>query len=124
VVLSIFQNTFRHGSSTPNSHGILSCFTRDSLADSIYVEAQLLPAVVKILQGISGVARSSSNGPPIVKAIDVQERPLLLSMEQSTIRVPSLVWIKAGLYKGDLALVRDLDTSSQLCEVYLVPHLA
>jgi transcription elongation factor SPT5 len=124
VVFAIFQKALRHGSSKPHSHGIFSCFTRDSLAGSIYVEAQSFLAVDEILQGISGVAHSGRNGPPMVKAIDIQDRPLLLSMDQSMTRLPSWVRIKAGIYKGDLALVRDLDTASQLCQVYLVPRLA
>jgi transcription elongation factor SPT5 len=124
VVLAIFQKALTEVSSRPQSHGILSCFTQDSLGGSIYVEAQSFPAVVKILQGISGVARSVRNGAPIIKAIDIEDRPLLLSMDQPMRRSSPWVWIKAGLYKGDLALVRDMDTQSQLCEVYLVPRLA
>jgi transcription elongation factor SPT5 len=124
VVFAIFQKALRHTPSQPNFHQILSCFALDSLAGSIYVESQSFPAVVQILQGISGVARSTGNGPPIVKAIDIQERPLLLSMEQPTIQLSSWVRIKSGLYKGDLALVREFNASSQFYEVYVVPRLA
>jgi ribosomal protein L24 len=108
----------------PDSRDILACFAVDSLAGSIYVEAKSFPAVVKILQGMSGVAHSSRNGPPIVKAINIQDMPLLLSMEHPVIRLSSWAWIKSGLYKGDLALVREFNALSQLYEVYVVPRLA
>jgi ribosomal protein L24 len=123
-VLAIFQKALTHGSSRINSHGIFSCFTQDSLQGSIYVEAQSFPAVVNILHGISGVVRRAQGGPPVIKIVHIKDMPLLLSMERSTIKPSSWVRIKAGLYKGDLGLVRDVDTLSHLCDVYVVPRLA
>jgi hypothetical protein len=124
VVFAVFQKALLHPPSRPDSRDILACFAVDSLAGSVYVEAKSFPAVVKILEGISGVARRSRNGPSVVKAINIQDMPLLLSMEHPVIRLSSWARIKSGLYKGDLALVREFDALSQLYEVYVVPRLA
>lgn len=125
-MFAIFQKVLRCG--LPSSHGINSAFTRDSLQGSIYVEADNSLAVVKALQGIPGVAHSPGSHTFGITLVDIGDRPLLLNMEMnglhSSIKPLSWVRFKKGLYRGDLALVRDVDGSTQHCEVYVVPRLA
>ena len=124
-MFAIFQNTARQEFST--TLRILSAFTRDAIHGSIYVEAESFLAVAKGLQGISGVARTPG-GSFVIDVVDVQDRPLLLDMDlnglQSSIKCYSWVRIKRGIHKGDLALVRDVDKHSLMCEIYVVPRLA
>ena len=125
-MLAIFQKTLR--ADVSNSVWIRSAFTRDFLQGCVYVEAESLPAVVKVLRGIVGVARIPGSGSFGISLVDIQDRPLLLDMELNglkySIKPSSWVRIKVGLHKGDLALVRHVDNSSPICEVYVVPRLA
>ena len=99
----------------------------EAQAGWVYVEAKQANHLAPTLLGIPGVVRQQ-DGSLVVQLVELSDRPLLLdmSLHQQPLTLPlgSWVQIKDRLYKGNLGLVRGLDTSDhRLCSVMLVPHL-
>ena len=107
--------------------GILSAFTRDALHGWVYIEAKEANYLAPALLAIPGVAHRR-DGSIVAELVELSNRPLLLdmSLQGSTLPFSSGSWvrIKDGLYKGDLGLVRCVDSSDcELLSVMLVPRL-
>lgn len=105
----------------------MSAFCRDAIKGNIFVEAKTIAAVQNVLHGLPGVVRRKGNrGPFAVTSVDIQDRHLLLDMHAAgTLPIKAYSWarVKTGLYRGDLALVLDVNPKNLICSTLLVPRL-
>ena len=122
VVLTLL---WRQMSSQNSAQSVIaSAFTRDFITGFVYVEAASPLAISRALQGIGEVVRLQGAVQNVLVPLD--ERIQLLQMDSfiTSIKKGSIVQIqRRGVYKHDLALVQDLDTSESSVQVVLVPRI-
>lgn len=86
-----------------------------------------MEAVQSILSGLHGVARSSKHkNPYVVTIVDIQDRHLLLDMGfggMPPVKANSWARVKKGRYRGDLALVANVNSTTLICSLLLVPRI-
>jgi transcription elongation factor SPT5 len=108
----------------PSDTGILSAFTRDTVPGVIYIEAFTITAVKDALRGVSGIIRSHLG--PLIDLVPLDDRIPLLKMPGSisdAIKPGAFARIKdRGLYRNDLAVIKEFDETTLVARVLLVPR--
>ncbi|CDR39405.1 CYFA0S03e02960g1_1 [Cyberlindnera fabianii] len=104
----------------PNALKILSAFQRDNFTGYIYIEAEKLNAVDVAIRGFADVYPNNK------VLVPVEEFPdLLRPSKSSEVKVTggSYVRIKRGKYKGDLAIVDNVEENGLEMTLQIVPRL-
>lgn len=101
---------------------ILSCFSREDLRGTIYVEANVAAHVTEALEGVSGVYMRNSVLVPVKEMVDV----VSIKKKDKTAELLRKEWVrvKRGKYQGDLAKIIDVSDAGQQCTIHIVPRLS
>jgi transcription elongation factor SPT5 len=116
--------------------GITAAFQRDTIRETIYVEARQPQDVQKALTGIAGVYLNSRPraGPVIPGRDHVGKGPMivprddmvpLLTMKKKEVEAKEGMWVrvKRGKYAGDLAQISEVVQDGLTAVVLLVPRI-
>ena len=102
-------------------HRIRSAFTRGSVRGAIYVEGHLDADMISILHFTPGIIRKRSG--VVHQLIDPSDWVKLLTMQDpiSVVKAGQWIWVRKGVYKGDLGFVTRVEAWGT--EVLVVPRL-
>jgi len=104
-----------------NALQIHSAFFRDSLAGSIFLEAQSAGQVTQAIHGIMGVFMGT---PPAL--VPIEEMAPLLKIKKKDVQLSHGMWVrfKRGKHTGDLAQVVDVDQiTSGIAGIKFLPRI-
>lgn len=100
---------------------IKSAFAKDQLKGYIYVEAYKDAHVREALKGLRSIF--ASKPPKLVPLGEMVSAVTVIKTTGKTMLPGSWVRVKAGVYKGDLAQVEDVDVNAGRAIVKLVPRI-
>ena len=102
-------------------HKIRSAFTRGSVRGAIYVEGHLDADMISLLNLTPGIIRNRSG--VVRQLIDSSDWVKLLTMQDpiSVVKAGQWIWVRKGVYKGDLGFVTRVESWGT--EVLVVPRL-
>ncbi len=135
IIRTILQKSFAM-EAMGEDMGITAAFQRDTIRETIYVEARQPQDVQKALTGISGVYLNSrprtgpampgrdhiGKGPMIVPREDMVP---LLTMQKKEVEAKEGMWVrvKRGKYTGDLGQIQTIVQDGLLAVIALVPRI-
>jgi hypothetical protein len=101
-------------------HELWSAFTRGSVRGWVYLETSMKEHLVCLLMRTPRIIHTWQTG-VVCQPIDFQDWMKMLTMQDGKLQpvIGQWVWVRKGMYKGDVGVVRGVENWSGVCLLLL-----